>query len=167
MSGRPPARVWVAGPHETVEVARLLGLFRDWFGREVPDDQTLLSSVSRLIDDPATEYLLAAPAGPAAGVCQLRYRYGVWHSGEDCWLEDLFVEDAQRGTGLGAALLDAALERARARGARRVELDVNERNPARALYERRGFSSYSDPPGGHNLLMRVALQSPATPNLGA
>ena len=156
------ARVWVAGAGEAADVARLLGAFRDWFGRDDPDDGALLRSVERLLRDPDTEYLLGARAGEPAGVCQLRYRYGVWHSGEDCWLEDLYVEGSARGTGLGSALLEAALERARARGARRVELDVNERNPARTLYERHGFSSYSDPPGGHNLLMRLPLEGEAT-----
>jgi GNAT superfamily N-acetyltransferase len=64
---------------------------------------------------------------PAVGVCQLRYRFAVWTGSEDC--------------GLGRALAEAALARARERGCARVELDVNAANP----------------PGGRNLLMRRRL----------
>ena len=45
-----------------------------------------------------------------------------------------------RRTGLGRALVDAAVERARERGCKRIELDVNEDNaPALALYAACGF----------------------------
>jgi GNAT superfamily N-acetyltransferase len=96
----------------------------------------------------------AAPVG----VCALRYRYGVWLDGLDCCLEDVFVEDSARGTGLGEALVRAAVERARERGAKRIELDVNQENkPAAALYEKLGFSSYVEEMGGENRFMRLHL----------
>ena len=130
--------------------------FRDWWGREQPSDEQFQAGVRRLLDDPNTEFLLGGE--PAAGVCQLRYRYGLWYDGEDCWLEDLFVEEAGRGAGLGKALVETAIVRARERGCARIELDVNEANPAaRALYESLGFESWSDPPGGRNLFMRRRL----------
>jgi GNAT superfamily N-acetyltransferase len=130
--------------------------FRDWWGREQPSDASFEAGVRRLLADPNTEFLLGGE--PAAGVCQLRYRYGLWYDGEDCWLEDLFVEEAARGSGLGRALVEAAIGRGRERGCARVELDVNEANPAAlALYESLGFESWSDPPGGRSLLMRRRL----------
>jgi len=140
-------------------VAALLVEFRHWMGRDTPSDETLLAGVERLIEDPQTEYLLAASAAGqrAAGVCQLRYRYGLWHDAVDCWLEDLFVSDDARGAGLGRALVDAAAERARARGCARVELDVSDGNPpALALYESAGFATGKDP-GTRDLLMRMRL----------
>ena len=96
------------------------------------------------------EYLLAAVAddGEPGGVCQVRFRWSVWKSAEDCWLEDLYVREAARGSGLGRALVEAAFDRARERGCRRIELDVNEDNaPARALYEACGFLTEPKPPG--------------------
>ena len=67
---------------------------------------------------------------------------------EDCWLEDLFVREEARRFGLGRALVDAAVERARERGCKRIELDVNEDNTAaRALYEACGFLTEPKPPG--------------------
>lgn len=155
------AQVWQAGPDDAETVARLLVEFRDWWGRDWPSDNSFWASVERLMDDPGTAFLLGAPDDDSApaGVVQLRFRFGVWHAAEDCWLEDLYVREDSRGAGLGAALVEAALEHARHRGCARMELDVNEANPAAlALYEGAGFSSMSDPPGGRNLLMGRALR---------
>lgn len=136
--------MWRAQPAEAATASALLVEFRDWYGRASPPDEAFHSGVRRLIAEPGTEYLLGAPAEgePAAGVVVLRYRHGVWHDGEDAWLEDLFVRQATRGTGLGRALCEAAVARARERGCVRIELDVDEGNaPARALYEAVGFGS--------------------------
>lgn len=151
------ARVWRATPAEAGEVARLLVSFRDWMGRSEPSAGSVAASVGRLMGDPGTEYLLGAAGGPPAGVCQLRFRYGVWCAAEDCHLEDLYVADAARGSGLGRALVQAALDRAAARGCRRVELDCNEANPrAFALYGRMGFVSGGGD-GARDVLLRRRL----------
>lgn len=135
-------QVWVAGPDEAEAVAGLLIAFRNWYGDDWPSDNAFLATVERLIEDPRTDFLLGAPDPDSApaGVCQLRYRLSVWTAADDCWLEDLFVREEARGTGLGRALVHAALARAAERGCRRVELDVSEGNAAaRALYEDAGF----------------------------
>lgn len=137
-----PARAWVADVHEAEPVARLLVAFRNWYGRDWPSDNAFLASVERLLEDRATEYLLGAADDDSApvGVLQLRYRFSVWTAADDAWLEDLFVLEPARGAGVGSALIELALQRARERGCRRMELDTNEGNPALALYARFGFS---------------------------
>jgi GNAT superfamily N-acetyltransferase len=52
-----------------------------------------------------------------------------------------------RGRGIGSALLDALLTLAREQGYRTVSLSVDRQNPARRLYERKGFgdAGISDP----------------------
>ena len=154
--------VWVAGAGDAATVARLIGGFRDWLGSDHPSDGSLAESVALLIGDPNTEFLLAGEGHDAAtGVCQLRYRHSVWTATPDCWLEDLYVDDAARGQGLGRALVEAAFERARARGARRIELDTNEDNTtALRLYEALGFSVRSKVHGhlqGRDVFMGRAL----------
>lgn len=142
---------WLAGPHEADDVTRLLLAFRNWFGATDPSEESMAASVALLVEDPATEYLLGAtPQGERpCGVCQLRFRHSVWTGTADCWLEDLYVEEHARGRGLGAALVELGVERARARGAARIELDTNEDNlGAIALYERLGFSVTSKAHGG-------------------
>jgi len=148
-------QVRVATADDVDNVARLMAAFRDWWERDEPTDEQLAAGVARLLVDPQTEFLLAGPdAARPAGVCQLRYRYGLWYDAPDCWLEDMYVDAEARGLGVGRALGDAALERARERGCRRVQLDVNEANPeALALYRRLGFDSIQDPPGGQLVLM--------------
>ena len=52
-----------------------------------------------------------------------------------------------RGRGVGSALLDVLLALARAQGHRALSLSVDRQNPARRLYERKGFrdAGVSDP----------------------
>jgi GNAT superfamily N-acetyltransferase len=152
------ARAWLAEVGEADAVARLMIGFRDHYGRSEPPDDAFHAGVSRLIGDPGTEYLLGAAEGEGpAGVCQLRYRHSLWTASEDCWLEDLFVAEHARRSGLGEALVACAIDRARARGCGRIELDVSESNRgAWALYERMGFSPGYKPPAP-NVLMGLRL----------
>jgi GNAT superfamily N-acetyltransferase len=147
---REPLSTWIAAPAEAPAVARLLCEFRDWWGNAEPADEQMLASVTRIIEGGDGEYLLAATTagGAPEAVCQIRFRWSVWKTAEDCWLEDLYVREAARRGGLGRALVDAAVARAQARGCRRIELDVNEDNDAaQALYGACGFTFEPKPPG--------------------
>jgi GNAT superfamily N-acetyltransferase len=56
-----------------------------------------------------------------------------------CWVEDLAVSPVHRSQGVGKALLDAAKEWGRGRGATHLELDSGEaRADAHRFYEREG-----------------------------
>lgn len=137
-----------AGHGDLDDVTRLLAAFRDHLESATPPAQTIRATVRTLLDDPGTEYLLAVVDGQTVGVAQVRYRLSIWSGTEDCWLEDLFVDEPARGRGAGRALVEAVGARARARGCRRVELDVNEVNaPALALYTSVGFTTEPKPPG--------------------
>jgi GNAT superfamily N-acetyltransferase len=135
--------VWPAVFDEAEAVADLLVAFRDHYGRDWPSANAFLATVERLMEQGAAEFLLAAPDAdsPPAGVCQLRFRLSVWTAADDCWLEDLFVREDARGTGVGRALAQAAVARAEERGCRRIELDADDANtPAIRLYESLGFA---------------------------
>ena len=141
-------KVWRADTAEAEDVARLIAEFGKWWGKNVVPEAEVRASVERIMGGDDGEYLLGAVDGAPVGVCQLRFRWSVWKSAEDCWLEDLFVREEARRSGLGRALVEAALERARERGCKRIELDVNEDNAAaRALYEACGFLTEPKPPG--------------------
>jgi ribosomal protein S18 acetylase RimI-like enzyme len=158
--GDARVRVRVAGREHAAEVTRLMIAFRDWWNREQPSDESFAAGVARLLEDPQTEFLLAGPEeGPAVGVCQLRYRHGLWYDAPDCWLEDIYVDERAQRVGVGRALVDAALEGARRRGCRRIQLDVTETNePAVAFYRSLGFDSFSGPAGGRLLVMTRWLE---------
>jgi GNAT superfamily N-acetyltransferase len=151
-------RVWLADPGEAETVARLMVGFRNHLGYDWPSDNAFLAGVERLLDDRDSEFLIGSPHddAPPSGVVQLRYRFGIWRAGLDCLLEDLFVSEEARGHGLGRALVDGAIERARERGCRRMELDTGETNEAaRALYEAAGF--VNDRGHGRDLYYRLHL----------
>ena len=61
-------------------------------------------------------------------------------TGLKAWIEDVVVDDAARGHGVGEALNRAALEEARRRGAKDVSLTSRpSREAANRLYQRIGF----------------------------
>jgi len=65
------------------------------------------------------------------------------------WLHAIYLHPSARGTGAGAALVQAAIDHAGKNGARRIALWVNERNDAaRRAYERLGFVETGRIPGG-------------------
>jgi len=65
------------------------------------------------------------------------------------WLHAVYLHPEARGKGAGDALLDAALGQAKAEGARRVALWMNEKNlHAQRMYGRRGFVVTGRVPGG-------------------
>lgn len=156
MATSPTARAWLAQPHEAEAIAGLLVAFRDHMGVDWPSANAFLASAERLLEDPQTEYLLAAAADDDApsGVLQLRFRFSVWKAAPDAWIEDVFVAASARRAGVGDALVRLAIERAEVRGARRIELDTNETNAgAIALYERHGFSANSKGGEGRDLFL--------------
>jgi ribosomal protein S18 acetylase RimI-like enzyme len=61
-------------------------------------------------------------------------------SGMRAWIEDVVVDDVARGRGAGEALTRTAVDLARQRGARTVDLTSSQsRHVAHRLYEKAGF----------------------------
>jgi len=58
----------------------------------------------------------------------------------------MYVRNEARGSGLGAALVEAILAEAGAQGLEQVLLTVSAGNPAQQLYERAGFEVYGREP---------------------
>jgi ribosomal protein S18 acetylase RimI-like enzyme len=128
----------------TAEDAGAIGELLDAFNREfdepTPGAAVLAERVARLLADGELTVLLADP-GPA-GVAVLRFRPGLWTDGLECSLAELYVVPERRGRGAGRALMGAAIEFARDRGADGIELATSEDDvAARALYESLGFTN--------------------------
>jgi ribosomal protein S18 acetylase RimI-like enzyme len=152
--------VWVADVDEAEVVAQLLVGFRNHLGHDWPSDNAFLAGVDKLIEDRNADFVIGAPDpdAPPAGIVVLRYRHSIWTASEDCLLEDVYVEEHARGCGLGRALVRFSLDRARDRGCRRAELDVNETNaPALKLYESLGFGKKATPWAGRDLFVNIRL----------
>lgn len=94
-----------------------------------------------IIDAPDSVLFIATDDGAIVGSLTLGlYRIP---TGVKAWIEDVVVDDAARGKGVGDALNRAALEEARARGAKHVSLTSRpSREAANRLYQRLGFEPY-------------------------
>ncbi len=99
-----------------------------------------LEALRRVVSSPGTVLLVARAAdGSIVGTCTL-VTFEI-PTGVRAWLEDVVVDGAVRGGGIGATLVEAALEAARAAGARTVDLTSRpSREAANRLYERSGFA---------------------------
>ena len=87
------------------------------------------------------------------GFAQLRYRGQIYSDAPAAYLEELYVAPPKRGEGLGRALLEAAMEEARARGADHIDLGTAESDTAaRGLYESAGFTNREGKPDGPVML---------------
>ena len=73
------------------------------------------------------------PLGMISFSFNLALRYG----GEYSQIEELIVDEAGRGKGLGALLVNEAIDRARKRGC--LEMGLYARETTRAFYEKLGF----------------------------
>ncbi|TCU11880.1 GNAT family N-acetyltransferase [Rhizobium sullae] len=100
--------------------------------------------------DPAEEmYALGAfdAGGRLVGIVHAIFHRSCWLPRWTCYLQDLYVEAEQRGSGTGAALIEAVADLARENGAGRLYWMTHETNAtARRLYdqiaERSGFIQY-------------------------
>jgi GNAT superfamily N-acetyltransferase len=85
---------------------------------------------------PAAEVLIGEVAGETAGFALFFHNFSTFLGRPGLWLEDLYVEPAHRGAGLGKALLKAVARLARERGCGRFEWSVLDWNaPAIGFYE--------------------------------
>ncbi len=91
--------------------------------------------------DPNNDLLVAQAGATVVAVLQLTYIPYLTHQGS--WralIEGVRVAADWRSRGLGARLFEVAIERARRRGCRLLQLTTDRRRPdARRFYERLGF----------------------------
>ena len=80
--------------------------------------------------------LVAERGGTVIGFAHYLFHASTWSADGDCYLEDLYVDEAERGSGAARALITEFYARADAGGARRVYWQTQAFNaPARALYD--------------------------------
>jgi GNAT superfamily N-acetyltransferase len=115
----------------------LWAVYLDFYGYPLPDEVT----------DVTWQRLVGAELGFRAlvavddddrpiGFAHLLLHPTTWAVEPSCYLEDLVVDPARRGRGVGRALLDAVVERARREGAEGVTwLTQGDNEVARRLYD--------------------------------
>jgi ribosomal protein S18 acetylase RimI-like enzyme len=128
----------------TVEVVhKVTDELVDAFARLVPQLSATTGPPGRealagIVGSPAVTLLVARAEGTIVGTLTLAM-FPI-PTGFRAWIEDVVVDEAARGKGIGAALTTEAIGLARAAGARTVDLTSRpSRQAAGRLYERAGF----------------------------
>ena len=91
---------------------------------------------------PATVLFIARDTDSGDIVGTLTLAFFRIPTGLRAWIEDVVVDQDARGKGVGAALSEAAIQRARREGARTVDLTSRpSREAANRMYKRIGFAA--------------------------
>ena len=119
--------------------ARWLELFKAcivFYESELSAEQFELTW-SRIHSDFNMYGLVAEQDGKIIGIAHYIFRPSTWAVNDFCYLEDLFVDPAVRGTGAGRALIEALTEIARKAGSERLYWTTAPDNTtARRLYDK-------------------------------
>jgi GNAT superfamily N-acetyltransferase len=119
-----------------------LTLLRVLTGQE-PDDEAR-SVYDALVSASRGEMLVAEDeeAGSLLGIATVSYNLAIRYRGEYCQLEELVVDPSARGQNVGGLLVQAVVERARARGCAEIGLYLLERTEHnRPFYAKYGFEA--------------------------
>jgi ribosomal protein S18 acetylase RimI-like enzyme len=147
-------RVRLAESADAATIGQLLHDFNCEYGDPTPGPPALAERVRELISGGETAVLLGHRDGDgdepgADGLAVLRFRPAIWSTALECYLAELYVIPDRRGQGLGRALMEAAIELARSKGADYMDLGTAETDlAARALYESLGFDNHEGKPDG-------------------
>ncbi|MGR3616596.1 MAG: GNAT family N-acetyltransferase [Paracoccaceae bacterium] len=93
---------------------------------------------ARILDEATPMFsLVAVRDGKTIGMANYLFHPGFWDVEDLCYLNDLFVDPAVRGSGAGEALLEAVATEAKARNASEFYwLTAQSNSAARKLYDR-------------------------------
>lgn len=141
--------VGFATPGDVPDLMRMIRALADYerLAHLVVADESRLRS-ALFGERPVAEALIAretAESRAAAGFALFFHTFSTFLGQPGLWLEDLFVEPAQRGRGIGRRLLTELAALARARGCGRFEWAVLDWNaPAIGFYEQMGATLLPD-----------------------
>lgn len=128
-----------AGPEDADAIGQLLHDFNVEFDEPTPPPDWIARRMRELLDAGDTVVLLVGE-GPD-GLAVLRFRPSIWTSGLECYLAELYVVPAERGKGLGRALMEEVLDVAKKCGTDYIDLNSDEGDlAAHSLYESVGFA---------------------------
>ncbi|GLX12722.1 N-acetyltransferase [Pseudomonas straminea] len=121
--------------------------YQRFYATEIPEATTALTWQRFLAADEPMHAALAWQDGRAIGMVHWIFHRSCWTEGNYCYLQDLFVDEQVRGSGIGRALIEHVYAQARQAGASRVHWLTHESNTtAMQLYdriaERPGFVQY-------------------------
>ena len=141
-----------AGAADAEVIGGLLHDFNTEYDEITPGPAAVADRVRELLA--GEDFAVLLGGSEPRGLVVLRFRPSIWTAGLECYIAELYVQPEHRRRGLGLALMNAALDAARAQGADYVEVATSEDDTgARALYERLGFVNRERGPDGPVMLV--------------
>lgn len=132
-------------------LGRLLHDFNSEYESYTPGPELIAERVAPLIESGEVTALVGGES--PEGLAVLRFRPSIWRNALESYLEELYVVPAERGNGLGRALIDAAMALALERGALEMHICTSTDDlAARGLYESLGFTNREGAPDGPVML---------------
>ncbi len=133
-------------PVTTADKDRWLRLFVDYiaFYRATVPAEVVAATWERLVGQSSgmMGFSAISGSGDIIGIAAVVFHPSTWSASSYCYLEDLYVDPAQRGQGVGQALIRAVYAEADLRGATRTYWVTDEENDtARRLYDAVGHLS--------------------------
>jgi GNAT superfamily N-acetyltransferase len=135
-------RVRPAATSDLEVLVRLLGqLFSIEADFHADPERQRLGLALLLAERRRAAVLVAERRGAVVGMVTAQLAVSTAEGGRSALVEDMIVDEAERGMGAGRALLEAIEEWARRSGATRLQLLADRENaPALRFYERMGWS---------------------------
>ena len=123
-------------PDDQAAWQRLWRGYCDFYQTILRDEVTQRTWMRILDPDSAITCLVAEADGQPVGFAHCVVHENTWETQPVCYLEDLYVDPAARGQGVGRAMLDWLRNSMRAEGwARLYWMTHKDNGPARALYD--------------------------------
>jgi GNAT superfamily N-acetyltransferase len=105
-----------------------------------PDAASLRTVYDRALDSDRQLYLCALSGGRVVGFGSVAIRSNLRQEAFVGYVDEMVVDESERGCGIGTRILDFLVSWARERGCNRIELDsAPHRKETHAFYEARGF----------------------------
>ena len=142
-------------PARQSDIPSLVALLRQLFEIETQftfDPERPRAGLALILARPQLGRIIASETdGRIVGMVNLQFAVSTAHGSLSVHIDDLTVDAAARGQGVGSALMEAAYDVAKEIGAGRITVNIDPSNaPALAFYQRFGFTSLN--------LMRHAKQ---------
>ena len=134
-------QITIATADDLPQLCTLLSILFEQEADFRPDAVKQTAGLLRIIGTPDTgRILVLREDGNIVGMVNLMFTVSTACGGRVALLEDMIIDPARRGDGLGGKLLDAAIELARDEGCLRITLLTDRANDAAIrFYQRRGF----------------------------
>jgi ribosomal protein S18 acetylase RimI-like enzyme len=146
MTKDPRITIRIADPQDAEAVHAMIFALAQALG----DERKVVSTVEDLIEhgfsrQSAFEVLLAEMDDRPVGICLFFYSFSTWLGALGVYIQDLYVSDEARGTGLGRMLVMETAKIAAGHGANHLRLTVDCKNVgAQAFYETLGMRIRDD-----------------------